>query len=115
MSTCKDCLHIEACKAYEIAGGNDPTEFCSDFDCQFFKDRSKFIELPCKVGDTVYFIKKGKIIKDSVRDINYFSSWKGFEFNTLVDKWYEEDIGHKIYFTFEQAEQALNKKTQKKH
>ena len=112
MPTCKDCFCYEPCKAMtyawrKIEGTHYPLIAEK---CEFFKERSKFIELPCKVGDVVYFIKKGKIIKDSVRDINYFSSWKGFEFNTMVDKWYEEDIGHKIYFTREEVEQALKER-----
>lgn len=109
MSTCKDCIHWKACKALQhtwekIEGTHYPLIAEK---CKIFKDRSKFIEFPCKVGDIVYFIKKGKIIKDSVRDINYTSAWKGFYFNTLVDKWYEEDIGKKIFFTRKEAEQAL--------
>lgn len=120
MLTCKDCIHFEVCdeyhKGYWGSAAITPTNIdqTETDNCPHFKDRSKFIELPCKVGDIVYFIKKGKIIKDSVRDINYISAWKGFEFNTLVDKWYEENIGHKIYFTLEEAKQALKKKTQKK-
>lgn len=71
MSTCKGCLRYEACKAiykeladyadclhYE-ARKNTYEELTEDSDtgvnakyCKFFKDRSKFIELPYKVeGD----------------------------------------------------------------
>lgn len=60
MSTCKDCIHGDVCKAHVIEGvGIDFTTFEKLIEkngCNQFKDRSKFIELPCKVGDTVYFI-----------------------------------------------------------
>ena len=46
--TCKDCLYYEICDAVYICGVND----C----CAHFKDRAKYIELPCKIGDTVYYI-----------------------------------------------------------
>ncbi len=53
--TCKDCVHYEVCnhfitdpKAIEsMRYGNSETWFC-------FKDKSKLIKLPCKVGDTVF-------------------------------------------------------------
>lgn len=46
--TCKDCIHYEVCcDEYELAHA----ENCNDF-----KDKSKYIELPCNVGDTAYFI-----------------------------------------------------------
>ena len=39
--TCKDCLHNEMC--YGTHTDDSPT--CCDF-----KDKSRYIELPCKVG-----------------------------------------------------------------
>lgn len=45
--TCKDCIHYEVCDdTYSL-------EFCGTEICKEFKDKSNFIELPCKVGDTV--------------------------------------------------------------
>ena len=43
--TCKDCIHNEMC--YGTHTDNSTT-------CCYYKDKSRFIELPCKVGDTVY-------------------------------------------------------------
>lgn len=46
--TCKDCMHYEVCcDEYELAHA----EYCNNF-----KDKSKYIELPCKVGETLYVI-----------------------------------------------------------
>lgn len=48
MKTCKDCYHYEAChrKDREIPANT----------CRTFKDKSLAIDLPCKVGDTVYYL-----------------------------------------------------------
>ena len=46
MESCKDCLSVNVCKNRDIFG-DIPT-------CEMFKDRIRFVELPCKVGDTVY-------------------------------------------------------------
>lgn len=39
---CRDCIHYEVC------------EYKGDMLCDYFKDKSLFVELPCKVGDTVW-------------------------------------------------------------
>ena len=43
MSTCKDCLHSEIC----------PWD-CDSVVCERFKDKSKFLELPCEIGSEVF-------------------------------------------------------------
>ncbi len=57
--TCKDCFHYEACNDFAFGGG---IEFSNADKCKHFKDKSLFIEMPCKVGDTIYeaiFLKRG--------------------------------------------------------
>ena len=61
MSTCKDCVHYGVCKA--LSGFTEELiKSCEkDFEkygdvkemCEHFKDRSKFIELPCRIGDYI--------------------------------------------------------------
>lgn len=48
--TCKDCVHYEACLDWYRGFKARPAK------CEHFKDKSKFIELPCKVGDIVWYI-----------------------------------------------------------
>lgn len=48
--TCKDCFHYEVCKTYE------EFDFANHSKCDTYKDKSKVIELPCKVGDMVYIL-----------------------------------------------------------
>ena len=49
---CKDCLHYEKCYSHytramlEVING----------DCAYFTDRSEWVHLPYKVGDTVWYI-----------------------------------------------------------
>ena len=106
MAACKDCLHFVVCE--EV-----PTKSADD--CEFFKDRSRFVELPCKVGDTVYIIarisEKEEIIQDSVESftISYFVDntpiilFDGIE----TCDWDSSDFGKRVFLTKEQAERAL--------
>lgn len=50
--TCKDCIHSKVCEffSYRITSNAEQK-------CKHFKDLSRFVELPCKLGDFVYFIK----------------------------------------------------------
>lgn len=52
--TCKDCIHYEICKI------SHPISVCMDGVCSFYKDKARFIELPCKVGDMVYMHNRNK-------------------------------------------------------
>lgn len=65
MSTCKDCIHHEVCEGYLPTDlDEDIWDLCAegksdeihniDERCDQFKDKSKFIELPCSIGDIVY-------------------------------------------------------------
>lgn len=52
--TYKDCVHFESCKnLYETHGEGLSGD---SYVCDFFKDRARFVELPCMVGDTVYML-----------------------------------------------------------
>lgn len=59
MKTCKECIHYEVCRA-----------LCKSKEelmpCVVFKYRSHFVELPCKLGDFVYFIKARRVMADVV-------------------------------------------------
>lgn len=51
MASCKDCMHEEVCSIFSSDLNEDGAE-----KCVCFKNRNRFVELPCKVGDTVYVI-----------------------------------------------------------
>ena len=67
--TCKDCIHNEMC----FGTHTDDSPTCCDF-----KDKSRYIELPCKVGDTAYadFSGKGYYYDEcKVKHIEFNSDW----------------------------------------
>ena len=65
---CEKCIHYEVCDLNRrMRGNNNPLMY--DKECRLFKDKSLYIELPCKVGDTVYtvvfrskFIHSAKVV-----------------------------------------------------
>lgn len=53
---CKDCVHYEACCNWTEEEHGAMEIMTAEDGCDYFQDKSKFIELPCKVGDTVYYL-----------------------------------------------------------
>ena len=49
-SECKKCIHEKVCRTREFPSID---EILKD-GCPHYKDKSLFVELPCKVGDEVY-------------------------------------------------------------
>lgn len=57
MASCKECLHYDVCEARIAADENySERNYTENNNCSNFKDRTRFVELPCRVGDTVYYI-----------------------------------------------------------
>lgn len=93
-------------------------------ECKNFKDRSRFVELPCKVGDRVYLdnlhIKYADVIGiyidafGGVFDLRIYTNIQlanGFGYEYFISKDYTfEDIGKRIFLTKEAAEQALKER-----
>lgn len=107
--TCKDCVHYDVCNifGYEVLGNFDI--------CVHFKDKSKFIELPCKVGDKVFVIDKKEIYECSIYgiDIDFKGGWFTFLHNGVFPSfknkkvYYLSEMGKTVFLTKEEAEQAL--------
>lgn len=109
MATCKDCLHYEICEFLETETGipND----INDIDCQFFTDKSRFVELPCKIGDTVWCIRNFHGHKHAqegiVSEMNFTKEMK----LQIVVKYVGCGFwGEKIFATREEAEAAIKEK-----
>ena len=67
MNKCESCAHYDACKSlYEIL--MDGRELQDHEECEHFKDRSRFVELPCAVGTVVYEIMNNT---DACLDCDY--------------------------------------------
>lgn len=123
MASCKDCVHVEVCisylrEAYKRAhlATPDLNSFLSlrCDDCEHFKDRSRFVELPCYVGDTVYEIVERKasgkwvpiIVSHVVGAIEVCKNGTiGFRCGTTI--WISADSA---FLTREAAEQALKER-----
>lgn len=130
MATCKDCLHWKVCNEYRGAFWGHKAQYSSPIinasadSCIFYKDRSRFVELPCKVGDKVYLdnlhIKYADVIGiyidafGGVFDLRVYTNIQlanGFGYEYFISKDYTfEDIGKRIFLTREQAEQALKER-----
>lgn len=108
MATCKDCVHYELCSGRDMQLINHNSWELADnveLECMHFKDKSKFVELPCKVGDTVYEIDEGfEVFPSVVRDIIFDT--KGIAFD-------ESAIGKSIFLTKEEAERIAKEREQK--
>lgn len=123
MKTCKDCYHYETChrKDREIPANT----------CRTFKDKSLVLDLPCKVGDTVYRIVmcyKGemKIVEGEVFEFaitheyctqikyRFYFMAKGESYiKRNYSLWRDfDDFGETVFLTREAAEQALKEREQ---
>lgn len=54
--TCKDCIHYTSHRHFDPLLDEVYTDEDVEYLCPEFKDKSRFVELPCKIGDTVYKI-----------------------------------------------------------
>ena len=132
--TCKNCIHYDMClekfrksKAegfYELI---DEKEYFAHADeCDFFKDKSLYIELPCKVGDTVYvpwrWGGQRAVATVKVEEIKFYDSQMHYMFlidmesdnecfNQSFGGWkLGKSIGKTVFLTREEAEKALEER-----
>ena len=123
--TCKDCIYYSGCSGILNDFGmrlNPAREVCDRF-----KDRSRFVELPCHVGDTVYMLteqtqKLGhkKVTKTVIVECcvdNFRIGDAGYPSATLCDSenvWCygvePKMFGEIIFLSREEAEQFLKER-----
>ena len=141
MPKCGDCIHSEICASHLKAvrgiygavmsiSGREVNHLenalsvvsatigqicCDNYD--HFQDRARFVELPCKVGDTIYSIENiaGEltILKDHVETIGigyYAEGVNLYQFDGIKIDGYFEDFGKTVFLTREEAEQALKER-----
>ena len=112
MATCKECVHNNICNIKQKY--NHPKYALQHIEkyCEHFKDRSRFVELPCKVGDTVYFILRsfdGKM-RINPEKVCYFTiDANELRIHTTAGYFTERDMNDGVFFTRERAEQALRR------
>lgn len=113
MASCKDCMHEKVCDYF----GGDLNEEGAE-NCVCFKDRNRFVELPCKAGDTIYEIterkRNGKWNKVVVeRVVNGIEIGRGgfmtVRSGTTVIV-FLSNLGKTVFLTKEEAEKALKER-----
>ena len=104
--TCKDCIHFVVCDEAPTKPAND---------CDFYKNRSRFVELPYKLGDSIYEPKRHQITEYQIARIVFYDFglrmelrlMKGLSFRVEIK---QEDIGKVVFLTREEAEKALKER-----
>ena len=103
---CGNCIHFAVCEPHTTANESFP-----EVDgCPVFKDKSRYIELPCAVGDTVYcidIIRHKTIIKPKVVDFVFTLPFLAESKGEILR---EKDFGKTVFLTKEEAEKALLRK-----
>ena len=107
MATCKDCVHYDVCKIIHF-----PSIFGLTGDgCDHFKNKANVIEVPCKVGDTVYYIAGNKVYKSKCHAITLQPSLQIhlYDYDGDNARYSTKDV----YRTYEEATQALKARANK--
>ena len=117
MASCKDCVHVEVCRYYtnELAKANgiplkveEIEGLLECVDCENFKDRYRFVELPIKPGEKIfYFDTAGHIYESTVTQLVYGAT--GFLIDSDV-MFNSNLIGKRFFLTREAAELALKER-----
>ena len=112
--TCKDCIYNEMCYGTHT----DDSPACCDF-----KDKSRFIELPCNANDTVYVIQDNTIIQSCIIRLKYEQEAENYgkfvrnRIYTVIGNVLREfdfsDFGKSVFLTREEAEKALEERKEK--
>ena len=113
MATCKDCIYYDLCRScsrIQLGWHDNSVHYVENIEeiCKDFKDRSQFVELPCKLGDTVYYFNSaGEIFSQKVS--GFIVNFVGI----LVDSDVMFDshlMGDRFFSTREEAERALKER-----
>ncbi len=110
---CDRCINADTCESrddevIEMIAVNLDGE-----DCKLFKDKSDFVKLPCKVGDTVYQIDinngKPEVNERVVRA--FYITKHGIHFVFCIEGFgeYTTNENEKVFFSREDAEQTLKR------
>lgn len=105
--TCKDCIHYDVCSLVLQYG-----KFAIDVCNKGFKDKARYIELPCAVGDDVWWIDAEDDTtihceKNGIKAIAYYG---GDKFKVITDDNLPEEIGTRwCCLTQEEAENLVKR------
>lgn len=123
MATCKDCLHNHVCALWRAQEGQDAKSWSDsdDWDCDYFADKSRFVELPCKIGQKLYDISEfidgtphPQMYELKADYITFYNKFPDrLEIGVTIDDWeYNLSDFEKIVFRAkEKAEAAIAERT----
>lgn len=114
--TCKDCMHYDACLSrisFMMDYDDINDMFIKDIEkrCNQFKNKSKYIELPCNIGDKVYhIIREIEITEESIYRIrvyedNHIAFSACRKGGRIVFR--KDEIGKTVFLTKSEAEEKL--------
>lgn len=80
--TCKDCIHYDVCHLRinsidflpvikgKVSMSSIMYKMCDDVEkrCEYFKDKSLIVELPCKIGKEIYVMNRANIPQRMILD-----------------------------------------------
>lgn len=117
MASCKDCIHENVCinnKAYDDYHFDSCEEKVNKLGCKGFKDKSRYIELPCKVGDTVYKVMdiesvhrqilEMKVLSIEIKDATKFFAKTVKKYRYNYGTFTLDDFGKTVFLTHKEAE-----------
>ena len=128
MASCKECYHYEVCRMHyqqkceltcetekEVRRAMLEAEKGSPI-CNHFKDRSRFVELPCKLGDTLFVPTRNLVSEYKI--VSFHVCGEGIWYRTNIVKGIltrlisdnVENIGKTVFLTREEAERALKER-----
>lgn len=105
---CKDCMHYAVCESYSKRESL-ATLYCAE-ECPGFTDRSEWVYVPCKVGDTVYCFEpcfdtnhtpKLKVVEKEIVELKTIATVFGLNFDV-------KSIGKTIFLSREEADKELS-------
>lgn len=111
MATCKDCLHHEACMKFNKVRVEVLEKTASrgaDELCDTFANKSRYIELPCKIGQDAWVIRGYKGIKQPQKsEISEMYFTQQMKLIIVVKYVGRGEYGKEVFLTKEEAEAAI--------
>lgn len=115
---CKNCIKADVCKVAEEFD-KEPVDGIYIEGCEHFKDRNRFVELPCRVGSIVYIIPTtGNRLKEVTKAkcisflIGGVSNTSNLLFCGTSKSYFAgfDRFGKTVFLTREEAERALKER-----
>ena len=112
--TCKKCYHCDVCSEKDGTTNFYGKEFaCNDVEkrCQYFKNKSLVVELPCEIG-TELFLSDNLMQHHRLKEYKFIGIRvvmviECFEFQRTCKRFLDEHFGITVFLTKEEAEAKL--------